>query len=247
MGCSKPHEDVLGHPGAGARADSVGRDAVLGQGEGGGGGQADDSAFRRRVVGLPGGARQERLRRRVHDPPEHRPAHRLGPLAPVRGREVGRVEVALEVDADHRVPLALGHGEDHAVAQDARVVDQDVQLAELADRRLDQFAGLLEVGHVPGVGERPAARRAYLGGDLPGGAAGGLPEPSRPGCPKSLTTTAAPSRASSSASARPRPRPAPVTMADSPSSGSDMRILGVVRSRCTYEAPCPSASGPVPR
>ena len=83
---------------------------------------------------------------------------------------MGGVEVALEVDADDRVPLVLGHREDHPVAQDARVVDEDVQLAERGDRQLDQFPGLFVVGHVTDVGDRAAARRADLVGDLLGGA-----------------------------------------------------------------------------
>lgn len=179
----EPGEDVLGHPGAGAWADGVRGHAVLGEGEGRGGGQADDSAFRGRVVGLSRRAREVGLGRGVHDPPVHRCAARLGPLAPVPGREVGRVEVTLEVDPDHRVPLTLRHGEDHAVAQDARVVDEDVEPAELGDRQLDEFGGLLEVGDIPGVGGGASARLADLGGDLFGGTGGRLPEPSRPGCP----------------------------------------------------------------
>lgn len=215
-------EDVLRHPGAGARADGVGRHPVLREREGGGGGEADDPALGRRVVRLPGRAAEEGLGGGVDDPAVDRSARRLGPLPPVHGREVGGVEVALEVDPDHRVPLLLRHREDHPVAQDARVVDQDVELAEGAHGQLHELARLLEVGHVTQVSDRPPARGTDLRGDLLRRGGRGLPEPSRPGWPKSLTTTLAPSRASSIASARPRPRPAPVTMADSPSSGSDI-------------------------
>lgn len=87
---------------------------------------------------------------------------------------MGGVEVAFEVHPDDRVPLVLGHREDHPVAQDARVVDEDVQLPERGDRRLDQFAGLFVVGDVPGVGDGPAARRTDLGGDLLGRGGRGL-------------------------------------------------------------------------
>ncbi len=90
------------------------------------------------------------------------------------GGEVGGVEVALEVDPDDGVPLVLGHREDHPVAQDARVVDQDVELSVRLDRQLDQRAGLLVVGDVAEVGDGAAARRADLVGDLLGRGRGRL-------------------------------------------------------------------------
>ena len=46
-----------------------------------------------------------------------------------RGREV-----PLQVDGDHRVPLLLRHVHDHPVAEDAGVVDEDVDPAEVVDR-----------------------------------------------------------------------------------------------------------------
>ena len=42
----------------------------------------------------------------------------------------GAVERAFQVDRDDRVPLRLGHVEDHPVAQDAGHVDQDIDPAE---------------------------------------------------------------------------------------------------------------------
>lgn len=159
-------EDVLGHTGAGARADGVGRHPVLREGQGGRGRQAHDAALGRGVVRLAGRAAEEGLGGGVDDPAVDRAARGLRPLAPVHGREVRGVEVALEVDPDHRVPLLLRHGEDHPVAQDARVVDQDVELAEAAHRQLDQLARLPEVGHVAQVGHRPAARGTDLRGHL---------------------------------------------------------------------------------
>ena len=74
------------------------------------------------------------------------PALRL--LAPVRGGVTGRAEVALQVHVDHGVPLGLGHVDDHAVAQDAGVVHEHVQVAEGVD-------GLV----ARGVGRRPSRRR----------------------------------------------------------------------------------------
>ncbi len=41
--------------------------------------------------------------------------------------------MTLQVDFDHRVPLGLVHVEAHLVAQDARVVDEHVEPAELVD------------------------------------------------------------------------------------------------------------------
>ena len=51
------------------------------------------------------------------------------------GGGLDRREVALEVDGEDLVPLLLAHVEDHAVAQDAGVVDEDVDAAELVDAR----------------------------------------------------------------------------------------------------------------
>ena len=49
--------------------------------------------------------------------------------------------MSLEVDADDRVPVRLGQVEAHAVAQDPRVVDEDVELAERLDRLSDERLG----------------------------------------------------------------------------------------------------------
>ena len=63
---------------------------------------------------------------------------RLHPLPPVRRREPGGHEVALQVDVDDGVPLLLGHRHEHAVAQDAGVVDEHVEAPEGVDRRAHQ-------------------------------------------------------------------------------------------------------------
>ena len=73
-----------------------------------------------------------------------------------------RDEVALQVDVDDRVPLRLGHVGDHPVAEDARVVDEHVQLAERVDRGLDQALAALPVGAAVGVRHRLAAHRLDL-------------------------------------------------------------------------------------
>ena len=56
------------------------------------------------------------------------------------------VETALQVDGDHRVPVAFGHLVEDAVAQDAGVVDDAVDLAVAVESLLDDAAGGVEVG-----------------------------------------------------------------------------------------------------
>src|SRR6202042_297521 len=73
---------------------------------------------------------------------------RLGAVAPVEGGEVGGGEVALQVDTDDVVPVRLVHVERHLVAQDAGVVDQDVELAPGVDRLVDQVLGARPGGDV---------------------------------------------------------------------------------------------------
>ena len=61
------------------------------------------------------------------------------------------------MDVEDRVPLVLRHVEDHPVAQDAGVVDQDVELAERVDGGFDDAFGAVEVGHALEVRDRFAA------------------------------------------------------------------------------------------
>ena len=75
-----------------------------------------------------------------------RPALRVPPLAGRRVDDasvallhherhcvVAHVERALQVHVNHRVPLVLGHLPEQLVAEDARVVHQDVELAKRVD------------------------------------------------------------------------------------------------------------------
>ena len=71
-------------------------------------------------------------------------------------------EVPLEVYSDDGVELLLAGIGEHPVADDARVVDQDVQATERVDRRLDQSLGLRPVGDVRAAGDGFASG----GGDL---------------------------------------------------------------------------------
>ena len=70
------------------------------------------------------------------------------------------LKVPFRCTRDDRVPVLLAHVEDHAVAQDAGVVDDDVELAEVIDRAIDDALGGLEVGDALEVGDCFAARRA---------------------------------------------------------------------------------------
>src|SRR5262245_7510916 len=104
-------------------------------------------------------------------PPVEDAVGQLGELVVAHRPDRGRprdVERALQVDRDDRVPVVLGHVEDHAVAQDASAVDDHVDLAVLSDARLDQVGALLGVRDVPVVGDRQAPGRLDLVDDLLG-------------------------------------------------------------------------------
>ena len=77
-------------------------------------------------------------------------------------------EVALEVNADHRVPVILTHGGQHPVAQEARVTHQGVESAPGVDGSSDHGRGLVPVGHVRPVGHRLPAEVADLSYHLVG-------------------------------------------------------------------------------
>ena len=86
--------------------------------------------------------------------------------APVLGRMAGRREVALQMDADDRVPLFLARREEHAVAHEAGVVDEHVEPAERVDRGLHERPRAAPVGDVARVCHGFAAERADLVDDL---------------------------------------------------------------------------------
>ena len=58
---------------------------------------------------------------------------------------VGAVERTLEVHGDDRVEVFFGHLDERPVADDARVVDQDVDLAERVDGRLHDALSAVEL------------------------------------------------------------------------------------------------------
>ena len=74
--------------------------------------------------------------------------------------------MALEVDADDGVPVLLGQVEAHAVAQDPRVVHEDVEPAEHIDRLADEPLGTRPGRDVVVVGDRFATPGDDLVRDL---------------------------------------------------------------------------------
>ena len=75
-------------------------------------------------------------------------------------------EVTLQVDRDHCVPLRFLHAGDKRIAQDSRVVDQDVEATELVDRLLHNAFRAAPGGDVLGVDDGGAAGRFNLFGYL---------------------------------------------------------------------------------
>jgi hypothetical protein len=94
----------------------------------------------------------------------------LGLVAPVGGGVTGRREGALQVHLDDGVPFVLAHVDEHAVAQDAGVQHDGVELAERLDRLVDHVLGAIPVGNVVAVGHGLAAHRLDLVHNLLGGA-----------------------------------------------------------------------------
>src|SRR3954452_22311760 len=86
--------------------------------------EADDPGLRRRVVGLAPVAAYADDRRDVHD--------RAGaPLHHSAGDRATRVEDRAEVGLDHSAPVFVAHARENAVACQARVVHEDVEVARL--------------------------------------------------------------------------------------------------------------------
>jgi hypothetical protein len=160
-GGRRPHQ-VRRHGGPGPGADGVGPDPVPSTAARGRHREGGDAGLGRGVVGLARRAEQERLGRGVHDPAVDRPARPLAGIPPVGGGEAARHEVAAQVHPQHRIPLLLGHGEDHPVAQHPGVVDQDVQPTVGAERRRHQLLARRPLPDVPGDHDRLAARRRDL-------------------------------------------------------------------------------------
>jgi hypothetical protein len=67
--------------------------------------------------------------------------------------------MTFEVHVDHDVPLGFGHVDDHAVAQDAGVVHEHVQVTEGLDGLVDQALRAFPIGDVVAVDDRLAPHR----------------------------------------------------------------------------------------
>src|SRR6185295_14801225 len=113
------------------------------------------------VVRLPGTAVEEQTGRRV-DQPAVPAAPGLGFAAPTARRRRSDGVRALEVHADHVVPLGFGQVEDHARPPDAGVVHDDVDAAPLVEGALDHRFAALGRGDVAAVGNGFAAGGADL-------------------------------------------------------------------------------------
>ena len=80
------------------------------------------------------------------------------------------VEDAVEVDAEGVVPILLAHVGELRDAQDARAIDQDVELAEFLHQRIDRLSGRGDVAHVGGRGRCGSPEFADAGGSRLGAA-----------------------------------------------------------------------------
>ena len=147
--------DVFRHPGLGDGRDAVRTHARPAQLHRNHVGEGPDARLRRSIVRLPVVALQAGNRGGVDDAAaaalhERRQA---GPRHQHRAREVHR---------NDRVPLVARHLHKGLVAQDARVVDQNVDAAEGVERALRDARSTLFGRHVVEVGHGLAARRSNL-------------------------------------------------------------------------------------
>ena len=102
------------------------------------------------VVGLAEAAEDAGARRRAHHAA-------VALLAHVRPGRRGDVVGAVEVDVDHRVPEVGRHVVERLVAEDAGVVDDDVDASEGVERGLHDRRSALGRRHRIGVGDSLAA------------------------------------------------------------------------------------------
>ena len=66
------------------------------------------------------------------------------------------------MDVDDGIPVALVHVEQHPVAEDPGIVDEDVESSEGVDGRVHERVRTVPVGHVVGVGDGLSAGGANL-------------------------------------------------------------------------------------
>ncbi len=129
--------------------DRVAGDRPAGQLAGRRLGQADQPGLGRRVVRLAHLARLPGHGGDVDDPAALGLEHRAGD-------RLGHVERAEQVGLEDLAPGLDGHPHDQVVAGDAGVVDQDVDLAERLEDRLDDRLGRIRLRGVALDRQRPA-------------------------------------------------------------------------------------------
>ena len=79
-----------------------------------------------------------------------------------------RREVALQMGADHGVPLLFARREHHAVAEEPALLTSTSRPPNVSMAALDELTSAVPVGDVVGVGDGLAARRGDLVDDLLG-------------------------------------------------------------------------------
>ena len=146
-------EDLAGHPGTRGRRDGVGLDvvalALLGEHVR----ETDEAHLGGAVVGLAEVAEESGRRGGDHDAPVRLLTH-------VHPRRLRHVERAAQMDVEHRVDEVGSHVVEALVAQDARVVHDDVDAPEGVERGLhDRRAAL-------GGGDRVRVEHGLAAGGL---------------------------------------------------------------------------------
>ena len=76
------------------------------------------------------------------------------------------------MDVDDRVPLFFRGRDEHAISQEARVINDDVEAAEAVEGLFDDALSGREFGDAVGIRDRFPAHRLDLVGHLLGGAVG---------------------------------------------------------------------------
>ena len=147
--------DGADHSAPGERRDAIGAHVETGHVERDRFRQADDAQLGGGVIGLAEIADQPRGRGEMHVA-----AALL--LAKVLGSGARHVEASHQMHVDHHLPVDMRHAMEDAVAQDAGVVDDAIDAAELLDRGLDHTFGAGRIGDAVGAGDGAPARGADL-------------------------------------------------------------------------------------
>src|SRR5258708_17419557 len=61
---------------------------------------------------------------------------------------LGTIEGTFQVGTQHRVPILLGHHHNQGIACNSGIVDEDVQVSECIDCKLDEILSLVKLGDV---------------------------------------------------------------------------------------------------